>query len=79
MDTLTTVDLSPGGTVELVKDDNSSQFVPGEIIPPAQQQQPIVNVTVLGFQSFDILIKSSGSKYYPLKPKKVLILYQLAL
>ena len=45
--------------------------MPGEIIPPSKQQQPIVNVSVLGFQSFDIRIKSSGSKYYPLKPNRV--------
>ena len=65
------VNLSPGKKVELIKTDNSSSFVPGEIIPPSKQQQPIINVAVQGFRSFDILIKSSGSKYYPLIPKKV--------
>lgn len=65
------IDLFPGTTMELIKDDNISHFIPGEIIPKSQQQKHVVNVNVLGFRSFDILTKSSGSKYFPLIPNKV--------
>ena len=42
-----------------------------EITCPFDQKHPIVTLSVHGYRTFDIVIRSSGARCYPLKPIKV--------
>ena len=55
----------------LIREKCNRSVIPGEITRPFDQKHPIVAISVHGYRTFDIVIRSSGARCYPLKPIKV--------